>query len=76
LIGYSLDARPFSKKFWTLSVWHDRQSLMNFVSQIPHSHIMRQLSPHLGKSQFAQWQLQAHEIPPAWHSAKARITQT
>jgi hypothetical protein len=76
LIGYSLDARPFSKKFWTLSVWHDWQSLINFVNQIPHSHIMRQLSAHLGKSQFAQWQLQAHEVPPDWHAAKARITQT
>jgi hypothetical protein len=76
LVGYSLDARPFSKKFWTLSVWRDQQSLNDFVNQVPHSRIMRDLSPHLGKSQFAQWQLQAHEIPPEWHTAKARITQT
>src|SRR5260370_36458937 len=26
LIGYSLDARPFARKFWTLSLWRDQQS--------------------------------------------------
>jgi hypothetical protein len=27
LIGYSLDAHPLAKVFWTLSVWEDRDSL-------------------------------------------------
>jgi hypothetical protein len=73
LIGYSLDARPFSRKFWTLSVWLDEQSLNVFVNQVPHSEIMKSLAPHMGKSQFAQWTVEAHEIPLDWQSAKSRI---
>ena len=76
LIGYSLDARPFARTFWTLSVWRDQQSLTDFVNQAPHNRIMQKLAPHLGKSQFAQWQVEAGEIPLDWRSAKARITQS
>jgi hypothetical protein len=75
LIGYSLDARPFTKKFWTLSVWRDQQALSDFVGRVPHSEIMRALAPHMGKSQFAQWTVEAHEIPLDWNAAKARITR-
>ena len=53
LIGYSLEARPFARKFWTLSVWRDQQSLHSFVGALPHSRVMRDLAPHMGKSQFA-----------------------
>src|SRR5215472_16723845 len=55
LIGYSMDAQPFSRRFWTLSVWEDSQALMNFVNQAPHSRIMRDLAPFMDKTQFAQW---------------------
>src|SRR5712672_3075340 len=37
LIGYSLDARPFARTFWTLSVWRDQQSLRDFANQAPHN---------------------------------------
>lgn len=76
LIGYALDAQPFARKFWTLSVWRDEQALMDFTAAMPHSRIMRALAPHMGKSQFARWTVQSHEIPLDWASAKARITQT
>ena len=76
LIGYSLDARPFARTFWTLSAWRDQQSLTDFVIQAPHNRIAQKLVPHLGKSQFAQWQVEAGEIPLDWRSAKARITQS
>jgi hypothetical protein len=26
LIGYSLDAQPFGREFWTLSVWRDEKA--------------------------------------------------
>lgn len=74
LIGYSLDAQPFAKKFWTLSVWENQQSLMDFVGRIPHSRIMQLLAPHMQKTQFSQWQLSASNIPPDWSAAKARLT--
>ena len=75
LIGYALEARPFSKKSWTLSVWRDRQSLMDFVGRMPHSRVMKELAPHMGESRFEQWTVGAHEIPLDWKSAKARLTQ-
>jgi len=63
LIGYALDAKPFARKFWTLSVWEDQQSLNEFVRQMPHSAIMQGLAPHMGKSQFAQWRVAAGNCP-------------
>ena len=76
VLGYSLQAKPFARKFWTLSVWEDQQSLDNFVRRIPHSEIMRKMVPHMGKSQFAQWPVTAAEIPPNWAAAKARLKQS
>jgi hypothetical protein len=76
LIGYALEARPFSRKFWTLSAWQDEQSLQDFVGALPHSRVMKDLAPHMGKSQFAQWTVESPEIPLDWAAAKARITQS
>src|SRR5260370_23137424 len=47
LIGYSLDARPFARTFWTLSVWRG-QPLHN-AFRYPHAHhpLTQQHSPHL-----------------------------
>lgn len=74
LLGYSLLAQPLRRTFWTLSVWQDQQSLMDFVRQIPHSRIMQSLAPHMGKTQFVQWKLAASAIPPAWKEAIARLS--
>jgi hypothetical protein len=73
LIGYSLDAQLFRKRFWTLSVWDDRDRLMNFVRAAPHSRIMRDLAPHMDKTRFAQWKVAASELPLSWPDAKARL---
>jgi len=76
LVGYSLNAQPFARKFWTLSVWRDQQALQDFVGAMPHSRTMQRLAAHMGKSQFAQWTVESREIPLDWSAAKARITQT
>jgi hypothetical protein len=76
LVGYSLDAQPFGRKFWTLSVWRDQKALMDFVRAIPHSRIMQSLAPHMGKTQFVQWNVASREIPLDWNSAKARLSQS
>lgn len=76
LIGYALDAKPFARQFWTLSVWEDQQSLQEFVRQNPHSEVMQRLAPHMGRSQFAQWKVTATEIPPSWTAAKAHLNQS
>ena len=75
IIGYSLDARPFALKFWTLSVWEDRQSLDNFVRQIPHSRAMQALAPHMDQTQFAQWAVTQTDLPPDWTAAKSRLNR-
>ncbi len=69
LIGYSLGAELMLKRFWTLSVWDDRQSLMDFVGQIPHSRIMQELASHMDKTGFAEWTVRASEIPIPWAAA-------
>jgi hypothetical protein len=73
LIGYSLGAEPMAKRFWTVSAWEDRQSLMDFVEQIPHSRIMQELAPHMGKTEFAQWTVRASEIPIPWSVARQHL---
>jgi hypothetical protein len=73
LIGYSLAAELTLKRFWTLSVWEDQQSLMDFVGEIPHSRIMQELAPHMDKSRFAQWNVRASEIPIPWATARQHL---
>lgn len=74
LIGYSLDAQLLRRRFWTLSVWEDRDSLRTFVAALPHSRVMTALAPHMGRSRFAEWTVGPEEIPPDWKSAKARLS--
>jgi len=76
LIGYSLDAKPFSRKFWTLSVWEGQQPLNDFVRQIPHRQVMQAMAPHMGRTQFAQWTVTNVDIPLDWPTAKARLSQS
>jgi hypothetical protein len=76
LIGYSLEAKPFARKFWTLSVWRDEQSLRDFVGNLPHSGIMQVLAPHMDKTQFVQWVVEWQQIPPNWKTAKARLIKS
>jgi hypothetical protein len=66
LVGYALDAQPFRRRFWTLSVWEDSQPLMNFVHQAPHSRIMQDLAPHMDKTQFVQWKVTSVDLPLQW----------
>jgi quinol monooxygenase YgiN len=73
LIGYSLHAQPLRRRFWTLSVWEDQQSLMAFVRQAPHAQIMQKLTPLMDKTQFVQWKVRALDIPPKWREAKTRM---
>lgn len=74
LIGYSLHAQPLRRQFWTLSVWEDQQSLMNFVRQVPHGKIMQSLAPHMAKTRFVQWKVSAEDIPLSWNEAKAHMS--
>src|SRR5207253_11096568 len=47
LLGYSVRARPFSKRFWTLSAWNDEAALRAFVQHPPHVRLMAALAAHM-----------------------------
>ncbi len=72
LIGYTLDAHPLGKKFWTLSVWEDEASLMEFVRTGSHLDTIRELKGRMGRTRFVRWKAKGSEIPPSWEGALAR----
>jgi nitrite reductase/ring-hydroxylating ferredoxin subunit len=75
LIGYSLDAHPLAKEFWTLSVWEDRDSLWSFVQNMPHSRAMRDLLPHMGQTEFFHFEVDGASVPPDWQETKRRMRE-
>ncbi len=75
LIGYSLDAHPLAKEFWTLSVWEDRDSLWRFVHRLPHSQAMQDLLPHMGETGFFHFEVNGSSVPPDWQETKRRMQE-
>jgi hypothetical protein len=75
LIGYSLDANVPGRKFWTLSVWEDEESLVRFVERIPHSRVMTDLLPHMGQTEFVHWKISGSSGLPDWEEAKRRMRE-
>ena len=71
-IGYSMRAKIFSRRFWTLSVWDNDEALMEFVAKVPHSEAMQKIAPYMGKTNFWRWKLPSSEIPPRWDNAMRR----
>ena len=75
LIGYSMDANVSSRKFWTLSVWEDEESLMRFVGRNPHGRVMTDLLAHMGQTQFIHWKISGTSVPPDWEEAKGHMQE-
>ena len=73
-IGYSMRAKLFARKFWTLSVWDNDKTLMEFVAKIPHGEAMQKIAPYMGKTNFWRWKLPSSEIPPRWEDAMRRAS--
>lgn len=63
LIGYTLKASPTSKKYWTLSVWKDNDSLNKYVQTMPHSLVMKKLHGSIGSTDFKSWEIKKNELP-------------
>jgi hypothetical protein len=74
-IGYSLRAKPLSRKFWTLSVWEDDRALRDFVAKVPHGEVMKTLAPYMGATKFTHWKISGSAIPPNWQDATRRLSQ-
>jgi nitrite reductase/ring-hydroxylating ferredoxin subunit len=75
LIGYSLDAHPLAKEFWTLSVWEDKDSLWRFVHRLPHSRAMKDLLPHMRETGFFHFEVNGSSVPPDWQETKRRMRE-
>jgi hypothetical protein len=73
LVGYSLLAHAFSKRFWTLSAWRDEGALRSFVQHPPHLRVMAALAPHMGETKFVRWPVRGSQLPLQWDDALARI---
>ncbi|MGH7987068.1 MAG: DUF3291 domain-containing protein [Candidatus Binataceae bacterium] len=72
LLGYSLLARPLSKRFWTLSAWRDEDALNRFAVARPHLNTMRTMRPYMLETKFIRWNIKGREIPPGWEDALTR----
>lgn len=76
LLGYSVLARPMSKRFWTLSVWEDEAALHAFVQHPPHVRIMAALAPHMGQTKFVRWTVRGSPLPLHWDDALRRFVKS
>jgi quinol monooxygenase YgiN len=74
VLGYSVLARPLSKRFWTLSAWKDDAALHAFVQHPPHVRIMTALNPHMGETKFVRWTVKGSELPLLWEDALRRFS--
>jgi len=72
LVGYTLRARPFSRRFWTLSVWDGEDALKQFVVAQPHRDTMRMLRGRMGETSFTRWQVSGSDLPLSWKDAIKR----
>ncbi len=76
LLGYSVLARPFSKRFWTLSAWETEASLRLFVQCPPHVRLMAALAPHMGETKFVRWEVKGSQLPLRWDDALSRFSSS
>jgi heme-degrading monooxygenase HmoA len=69
LIGFSLNAHVFRKKFWTLSVWESAEAIALFVHEKPHKEVMEALQGKFRNARFIQWRISGFQYPPSWNHA-------
>ena len=72
LVGYTLRARPLSRRFWTLSVWDSEDVLKRFVVAQPHRDTMRKLRGKMGETSFTRWAVSGSDLPLSWEDAMNR----
>jgi len=72
LVGWSMLARPFRSKYWTLSVWEDDAALQAFVHERPHVDTMGLITQDLSGFWTRRWTAAGRALPPRWDDALAR----
>jgi hypothetical protein len=73
VLGYSLDAKPIAKTFWTLSAWESDEMLRRFSHADPHGSQISDIRPYILATTFVQWTAAGSELPPKWADARRRV---
>ena len=73
LIGYSLDAHPVAKTFWTLSAWESRAALDAFSRADPHRTEVAAIRPRMQPTTFVFWNAKVSDLPGNWAEARRRV---
>jgi hypothetical protein len=76
VVGYSLDAKPLRKTFWTLSAWESGEALDRFSRTDPHRSRVSDIRPHMLPTTFVRWSLPGRELPPKWADARRRVDES
>ncbi|HSA53849.1 MAG TPA: DUF3291 domain-containing protein [Yinghuangia sp.] len=71
--GAALDAQPLRAVFWTLSAWHDRESLYRYAKTDPHGDAVRAMRPMMWSFTHVFWETDAGGLPIGWDEAKRRL---
>jgi heme-degrading monooxygenase HmoA len=73
LVGYALNAELARKRFWTFSIWEDRESLNAFAAADPHRRIIRRLAPLMGQTRFEFFPVTGSQLPMTWDQMSAPV---
>lgn len=74
VIGFSLLAEPFAKRYATLSVWRDEEALAAFAAAHPHDQLMIELAPAMDGPKFVRWTIRGDDGVPSWDEALRRLS--
>ncbi|TDJ69370.1 MAG: DUF3291 domain-containing protein [Proteobacteria bacterium] len=69
LVRYSMGSKPWTKQFWTMSVWEDEAALMAFVFGGAHKDTVARLHTDMGATKFARWKVLGTDVPLTWEVA-------
>jgi hypothetical protein len=73
LVGYALNAELARKRFWTFSIWEDRESLNAFAAADPHRRIIRRLAPLMAQTRFEFFPVTGSQLPMTWDQMSAPV---
>lgn len=69
LIGYSVRTAPLGNEAWTLTVWADSRSLMQFVQSELHQRAVKASAESLVGTRFGRFDIAASRLPLTWEQA-------
>jgi hypothetical protein len=72
LVGYSLNGASGGEA-WSLSVWEDEESMLEFVVGDAHGAAMGELGGELNFVETVRWEVEAEELPPEWDDVFERM---